>query len=263
MQLRLDDSNHLHYHTAGSGDRTTLLVHGWAVSGRVWDEIVARWPEGAGKLVVVDLRGAGWSSKPRGGYTIDRHAQDIAALIDHLGGADINLVGHSMGGTIAMRVALERPAALRRLVLVSPVPASGVPFRDEDIAFFRSLCGHRGGAEQTLGMMVARRPDPEVFARAVDHMASVALEALLEGFDAWRTANFADRVGNIRTPTVVFGGGAEQPLTPELLKAAVVALIPGARFEELPGVNHYPQLEAPEEFLARLLAAIGDAQPAA
>jgi pimeloyl-ACP methyl ester carboxylesterase len=175
-----------------------------------------------------------------------------------MGLRNIVLIGHSMGGTIAMRVALARPQSLRKLLLISPVPAAGVPFKDEDIGFFRSLGGSQAGSEQVLGMMMASRPSQAAYERAVVGMGSVAEEAFFGGFDAWRTANFADQVGNIAAPTLVMGGEVEQPLSPALLQAAVVAPIPGARFELLPGVSHYPQLECTEHLTARLRAIIDE-----
>lgn len=258
MRVELGSGIQLHVHSAGDGAPTTLLIHGWAVSGRVWRPILDRWPAAAGKVLAPDLRGTGWSSKPREGYGIDDYAGDIVQLIDTLGLRDIALVGHSMGGTIAQRVALARGSALRRLVLVSPVPASGVPFGDEQLAFFRGLGGHRAGAEQTLGMMMARPCDPDLFDRTVECMATVVPEAFYGGFDAWRTADFAAEIGAISTPTVVMGGEVEQPLSPEVLQAAVVAPIPGARFVVIPGTSHYPQLECADEFMALLQAAFVD-----
>lgn len=259
MRVDLPSGLHLNVHTRGGGERVALLIHGWAVSGDIWAPVLASWPEDGPRLFAPDLRGTGWSSKPRGGYTLDAHEQDIVGLIDTLGLRDLVLVGHSMGGTIAMRVALARPQALRRLVLISPVPAGGVPFKDEELAFFRSLGGTQEGAEQVLGMMMARRPSQAAFERAVLGSASAVPETFGENFDAWRTANFADRVGQISTPTLVMGGEVEQPLSPAVLQAAVVAPIPGAQFELLPGVSHYPQLECTEHLTARLRAIIDEA----
>lgn len=256
MDVKLSASHHLHVRTVGDGSPTFLLLHGWAVSGHIWDTLVDHWPAGAGQLLIPDLRGTGWSAKPREGYTLDDYAGDIVNLVDHLTGelklSGIVLVGHSMGGLLAMRVAMERPQALSRLVLVSPVPPGGVPFSDADLAYFRSLGGHRPGAEQVLGMMMSRKPDARTFDRAVSSASTVALEAFLGGFDAWRTASFADRVGAITTPTVVLGGELEQPLSPALLKEHVVARIPGATFVPVPGVGHYPYIESPEEFVKLL-----------
>jgi pimeloyl-ACP methyl ester carboxylesterase len=252
MQVILSQDHHLHVRALGEGSPTVLLLHGWAVSGRIWDPFVEHWPLEAGRLLIPDLRGTGWSAKPHKGYSLDDYTSDVVKLIDEFHLNDIVLVGHSMGGTIAMRVALERPQSLLKLVLVSPVPPTGIPLLEPDIAFFRSLGGHRQGAEQMLGMMMARRPAGAIFERLVDETSNVAIEAFLGGLDAWRTASFAERVGAISTPTVVMGGEEEQPLAPAFLQAQVVARIPGATFVMVPGVGHYPHVEAPADFAALL-----------
>jgi pimeloyl-ACP methyl ester carboxylesterase len=257
-RIQLPNGIALHTREGGQGSPTTLLVHGWAVPGGVWEPVLARWPDNAGRVIAPDLRGTGWSSKPREGYGLEDDVADIVALIDTLELRDVVLVGHSKGGAIAQRVALERPDALRSLVLVCPVPASGVPLDDGTIGFFRSLCGHAEGAAQIIGMMLAKPPvEPQRLTRLVDSMASVALESQLGGFDAWRTANFADKVGAIKTPTLVIGGGAETVLSPALLQQEVVARIPGSRLHLIEGAGHYPQIEAPDELTRLLVAAAG------
>lgn len=255
MNIELPTGVRLNVHERGQGAPTYLLIHGWTVSGLVWEPILDRWPAGAGRVLAPDLRGTGFSSKPREGYTLDDYAGDVVALIDALALTDLVLVGHSMGGTIVQRVALERPDALRSLVLVSPVPASGVPLPDDQIAYFRSLGGHREGAEQVLSMVMARRPDEAVLERMVRDAATVCMEAFLGGFDAWRTASFGDRVGDIRAPTLVLGGADEQPLTPAFIEAEVANKIPGARMVLMDGTGHYPQAEATEVLLRHLLDA--------
>jgi len=219
--------------------------------------VIERWPsQGMGTLLTVDLRGTGWSAKPADGYSLHDYTQDVVQLMEQQALHNLILVGHSMGGTIAMQVALERPAMLAGLILVSPVPPSGVPLSETDVAFFRSLGGRVQGAQQVLRMMMAAPPDGPVFQHLVDSAATVALAAFLGGFDAWRTASFADRVGQIKAPTMVFGGEKEQPLSPALLQEHVVAKIPGARFVGLPKVGHYPQVEDPDAFFAALTGAI-------
>lgn len=257
MNLELSTGVRYHIREHGQGAPTYLLIHGWAVSGAVWEPVLAQWPEAAGRVLVPDLRGTGFSSKPRKHYDLADYSGDVVALIDQMGLTDLILVGHSMGGVIAQMVALERPDALRSLVLLSPVPASGIPFGDEDLKFMRSLAGHREGAEQLLGSMMARRPAAEQLERMVTDVATVDMEAFLGGFDAWRTASFGERIGGIRTPTLVLGGSEEQPLSPALLRSAVVDQIPGARFEELPGVGHYAQVECTALLIEKLVAAAG------
>lgn len=242
----------MHLREGGEGSPTTLLLHGWAVPGAVWDPVLARWPADAGRVLVPDLRGTGFSSKPRDGYALEDDVNDVLALIDELGLKDILLVGHSKGGAIAQRVAVERPGIVRKLVLVCPVPASGVPLDDPTLGYFRSLCGPRDGLQQLIVMTTASAPDPTRLNALVDAMASVALESLHGGLDAFRTANFAEQIGKITAPTLVIGGGGDPVLVPAMLQELVADKIPGAKFQVMDGIGHYPQIEAPDQ-LTRLL----------
>jgi non-heme chloroperoxidase len=260
LDIHLSDGNRLHVRSKGEGAPTVLLVHGWSLSGRVWEALFDIWPESAGRLLAVDLRGTGWSTKPRGGYSLQQYRDDIVQLIDQLKLSNLVLVGHSMGGAIAMQVALERGAQLSRIILLATVPASGVPLADADVAFFRAQGGRQEGAELILGSMMSRKPPKELFDRLVTDVSSVAIEAFLEAFDAWRTASFDDQMGAIATPTVVIGGELDPVITPSVLQEKVVARIAGSRFMTLSGVGHYPQVEAPEELKALLLRELQPAQ---
>lgn len=244
MQVKLDGRVTLNVRSKGDGGPDVVLLHGWAVSSEVWHSVFERWPEsGAGRLLAVDLRGTGWSDKPETGYSLDDYAGDISALIDALDLKDITLVGHSLGGVIAQRVALDRPEALARLVLVCPVPASGVPLDEGQIAYFRSLGGHYDGARQVITMTMAMSADEAELERLLVAASSVSTGAFLEGFDAWRTADFGDSLGNIKAPTTVLCGGGDQILPAAFLQPAIVDRIPGATLVELAGSGHYPQLE--------------------
>lgn len=252
MNIKTSDGNHVHVQEKPGHGPPTLLIHGWAVPGAVWRPIVERWPADAGPLFVIDQRGTGWSSKPDSGYTLENYASDVVAVIDHLGLQNLKLVGHSMGGTIAMLAALQRPASLRKLSLVVPVPPSGVPLNDEQVAYFRSLGGTREGAEQVITMTTVKPVDRHQLDELLRDAASVTSACFLGAFDAWRNASIVDRAAQIAVPTDVIGGLDERILPVDFLKAKVVDVIPGARWVGVPG-GHYPQLEAPEDLLKALL----------
>ena len=261
-RVTLANGTALHLREGGEGTPTTLMLHGWAVPGAVWDPVLARWPADAGRVLVPDLRGTGFSSKPREGYALEDDVNDVLALADELGLQDIVLIGHSKGGAIAQRVALERPGLVRKLVLVGPVPASGVPLDAPTLGYFQSLCGPRDGLQQLIVMTTAGSPDPALLRALVDAMASVALESLLGGLDAFRTANFAEQIGKITAPTLVLGGSGDPVLVPAMLQAQVADKIPGARFQIMDGVGHYPQIENPDLITRLLVEAVTTSAPA-
>ncbi len=243
-QITTHDNLHISVAVHGESQPTTVLVHGWAVSGQIWECVAQRWNQ-PGRLLIPDLRGTGQSTRQATSHTIEDHGKDLIAMIETMADGPVDLVGHSMGGLISQWLATQRPDLLRSLTLVSPTPAGGVPFGPEDIAFFEALYDQ---PDQVIGSMIRTQPDPQALAACVQDVANNSRQAYVSNFKSWREASFAHALGTITTPTAVLGGEREEPLTPDLLQAAVVNLIPKATFTLIPGVGHYPQFEAPDAF---------------
>lgn len=89
------DGVRLHYREAGAG-RPIVFVPGWTMPGSIWRLQVAHFAR-THRVIAFDPRGQGESSVPRGGYTVERRAQDIKELLDHLGAEPVALVGWSLG----------------------------------------------------------------------------------------------------------------------------------------------------------------------
>ncbi|NYI04946.1 alpha/beta fold hydrolase [Allostreptomyces psammosilenae] len=109
---------------AGSGAGTLVLVHGWGGDSQEWCPHIPAWSQ-RHRVLALDLRGHGWSSVPESGYSLTELAEDVAAVIhaaDAAGRAPgpLTLVGHSMGGTVALRLAVDRPEVLDSLVVLDP-----------------------------------------------------------------------------------------------------------------------------------------------
>jgi pimeloyl-ACP methyl ester carboxylesterase len=106
------------YETTGSGD-PLVLIHGIALDSRSWRDL----PEFLGKKYTVltyDLRGHGQSFAPATGYSYRDHVNDLKSLLSELGYQKITLVGHSMGGAIAVKYALQHPDQVKSMVLAAP-----------------------------------------------------------------------------------------------------------------------------------------------
>ncbi|MCA9695363.1 MAG: alpha/beta fold hydrolase [Myxococcales bacterium] len=266
MRVALPGDHHLHVRVHGEGGPDVLLVHGWVVSGDVWHGVIERWPaRGAGRLLAVDLRGAGWSGKPDAGYTIDDHAADLIGVIDALGLSRVVLVGHSMGGVIAQRVAVERPDALARLVLVCPVPASGQTIDAETFAFLHAQCGHHDGIAQLITPTIVGEVEPSVRDRLLVSAAATVDAALHEALDSFPNARFHERLAALTMPTMVIGGEQDPVVPLALVQAEVAGRIAGAALTVLPECGHYPMLELPAQLTALLreqVAAAIEAEPA-
>lgn len=239
----------------GAGPPRTVLVHGWVTTHAVWQPVLQRWPAELGAVLAIDLPGGGRSTAPAGGYSIARWAAVVAVVVRALP-APVRLVGHSMGGLVAMRAALDLQDHLQSLVLVSPVPASGVPLPQDVVAGFKALHGTRAGVAELITSMLATEVPAARLDPVLDGAETVCRAACHEGLDAWTGADFADELSALTVPTRVISGEHEQPLTPEMLRNTVLQHVPGATLEVLPGAGHYPQLEVPAACTAALARAL-------
>lgn len=103
----------------GAVDRPTfVLVHGLASNARMWDGVALRLADLGYRVVTVDLRGHGRSSKPDHGYDVPRVADDLAEVIDRLGLARPVVAGQSWGGNVVVELAVRRPDTCRGIVCV-------------------------------------------------------------------------------------------------------------------------------------------------
>ena len=241
----------LSYRVIGSGPRDVFLIHGWMVSGAVYDEFIAAMVSSQAhdlRLIVIDQRGTGASSKPESGYTLDRYAADVLAVADAVGSRSFVAVGHSMGGQIAQWLAAHHPDRVTGMVLLCPVPASGVPLPDDARNLFRNSGGNRG-AQQTILGLACKQLDDATRDRLLDDAAGVSTACVQQAFDTWTAGGFSDRLSAIRTPTLVVA--TDDPfLPPAFLQAAVEKTIAFARLAILPGPGHYVQAERPRETAA-------------
>src|SRR3989442_1043217 len=151
------------YRIAGEGP-VLLLVHGIAGSSATWSRVIPALAEHY-TVIAPDLLGHGESAKPRGDYRLGAYASGIRDLLAVLGHERATIVGHSLGGGVAMQLAYQFPQLCERLVLVasgglgkegkSPLPAGGPPGGEDGLPplFHKAL---RDAAGQGRGLL---RPD--------------------------------------------------------------------------------------------------------
>jgi lipase len=116
-QERVPGEVELAIHRAGRGPDPIVCLHGITAQHRAFNA-AARYLGPSRGLVGVDLRGRGDSDKPESGYGLEAHAADVVRVLDHLGLRSAVLVGHSMGGFVALKTALTFPERVRALVLL-------------------------------------------------------------------------------------------------------------------------------------------------
>ena len=271
--------------TAAPNGRTIVLLHGKNFCAATWAPTIAALTGDGYRVIAVDQIGFCKSSKP-GAYqfSLSQLAANTRALLDSLGIERPIVMGHSMGGMLGLRYALQSPDAVARLVLVNPIgledwQAEGVPYARLDAAF-------EGERRTTFDSIKAyqRRVyyDGDWQPRYDEPVAMLAGMYAGPGGQivAWNQAQTSDMIftqpvvhelPNLRVPTLLFIGETDRTApgaaraTPEvqarlgrydLLGRRTVDAIPQARLIAFPDLGHSPQVEAPEVFHAALLAAL-------
>jgi 3-oxoadipate enol-lactonase len=228
----------------GVGD-PLLLIHGLGSTGDDWafqlPALAARY-----RLIVPDLPGAGRSIKPSGRYRIEDFATALWSLLDELGHARAHLVGFSLGGAVALEMALQRPASTMRLVLINSLPS----YRVDTLAKWLEVKLHVAlvrllGLERTA-RLIARRlfPEPHRTAmreRVVSVLAANAVAPYLATARALATWCTYDRLHQLRAPTLMLA--AERDYTPLAEKQALAVRL-GATLAVIRGSRHGTPFDA-------------------
>jgi pimeloyl-ACP methyl ester carboxylesterase len=249
------------------GDRSdpaVVLLHGAGNSMMAWDAELCAAIAGRGRFVVrLDSRDAGQSARPPGArpYSMDDMATDVVALLDALGLEAATLAGASQGGMTAQIVAVEHPARVEGLVLISitpggddlpgPLAVAAAP-AEPDWADRASVVRHLVELERPYG---GRAFDEALMTRiaerTVDHAADLAGQ-LRYPFEVEWGRPVRERLGEVRAPTVVVHG-TDDPAFPPEHGRALAAAIPGARLLELDGFGH---ATLPRAFWPELLSSL-------
>jgi pimeloyl-ACP methyl ester carboxylesterase len=267
------------YRRAGWGP-VIVLIHGITGSSDTWQDVIEPLAE---KYTVVapDLLGHGQSAKPRGDYSLGAYASGIRDLMGAIGHDRATIVGHSLGGGVAMQMAYQFPERCERLVLVS----SGGLGREVS-PFLRAAV--LPGSELVLPLLASSRvlnatsavgsffgrlgmragPDMDEIWRGFSSLNDVGARAAfihtLRGIvdPGGQRVNATDRLYLAqRVPTMLLWGERD-PIIPAEHGRAAHELIPGSRFESFPNAGHFPHRTDPRAFVERLDDFVASTEPA-
>jgi 3-oxoadipate enol-lactonase len=247
LLLRRDDGGWLRYATAGEGD-PVVFIHGFGLDADMWDPQWAAFAR-QHRVIRYDLRGYGRSSLPEDEYS---HVDDLLALVDFLGAQPMHLVGLSLGGRVALRVAAQNPEAVRSLILADPA-LDGHRWSADWLQRWRKMTDAATGGDLAAAKKLWRQHI--LFAAAnKDPNVAQALRAMIDRYSGWHlghkdpgTAPAGEILSSIAIPTLVMVGELDLPDFQSIARRLAQEL-PQAQLHTIAGAGHMSNMEAPSVF---------------
>jgi 2-succinyl-6-hydroxy-2,4-cyclohexadiene-1-carboxylate synthase len=253
------DGVRYHVRLAGSGPAIVLL-HGFTGSGASWESLTAML-EREYRVIAVDLLGHGRTDAPHDllRYRVEHAVADLVALIDALGVDDFALLGYSMGGRLALHLALAEPSRVRALILESASP--GIAGPDERAARIRADEELADAIEREgIDAFVTRWEALALFASQLNPSLAVrgrlrtqrlansptGLANSLRGMGAGVPPALYDRLGELSMPALLIAGALDEKY--RRLANTMQARMPHAETAIVPGAGHTVHLEQPAAF---------------
>ena len=254
----------LYYERAGNGP-SLIFISGLGADHRLWAPVVERLKDRY-ECITFDNRGIGQSSRPRSGYAITDLTRDTLGLLERLSVSRIHIVGMSMGGMVAVSIALQRPEMVGGLVVAGSMAAPDA--RVMHVLNSRKVMQRRMNRYDYFWALAGWMFAPEAlrdpafangFARrAAENPYPQALSAFDQLVDGIGQFDVRASLEEIRPPTLVLVG-EQDILTPPYLSRALAEGIPGTELVVLPGLGHFCASEDPEAFaghVSRFLARV-------
>ncbi|MCP4541626.1 MAG: alpha/beta hydrolase [Chloroflexi bacterium] len=252
MSSIVTDRGLVHYETIGRG-RPVIMLHGWLES---WDHWLGTMESLAShyKAYALDFWGFGDSGKQTGSFSVNDYVEMVDQFMARLGIKDAPIIGHSMGGTVSLGVALDHPERVQKVAVV------GSPIVGDGLSLFLRLSARRSlaGLFYQIFPLSARILSP-IYARDwktwykmfESGLSRTTLASFYYSIASLRQTDLRPRLKEIKVPVMGIYGRTDRIVDPNQSKvlAQGVSIVDIRNFE---GSGHFPMLDEPEQFYQAL-----------
>ncbi|HEY3310915.1 MAG TPA: alpha/beta hydrolase [Anaerolineales bacterium] len=254
------DQGIVHYEVYGRG-RPVILLHGWLGSWGLWQETMTYLGRFY-RTYALDFWGFGESGKKRDTYDVQDFVALVDQFMDRLGIAQAPLVGHSMGGTVSLSVAIKYPKRVSKVVII------GSPIVGSSLALPLKLSGYRFIASMLFNMMWAFRgamkvaspficTDPR-FPKMMDQdLTKLTVESFLLSIASLRRTDLRPMLPQIKIPVMGMFGERDNIVDPQQWEP-LLAGVPHAKIVRWQRAQHFIMLDTPQEFMENLKTFLDD-----
>ncbi len=264
MSSLTTDQGSVHYEVYGRG-KPVILLHGWLGSWGLWQQTMADLGTSY-RTYALDFWGFGESGRKRVTYDVQDFVSLVDQFMEQLGIVRAPLVGHSMGGTVSLSVAIQYPERAAK------VAVAGSPIAGSSLAPLLKLAGYRPLAFLLFNLMGVFRAwmkyyysrrictDPR-FPDMMDRdLSRTTLESFLRSIASLRRTDLRPSLNKVKVPVLGMYGDVDRVVDP-LQWQPLEKGVPGAQIARFPQAGHFMMLEDPAEFTRRLKAFLDEPQP--
>ena len=253
----------VHYEVYGRG-RPVILLHGWLGSWGLWQETM-EYLGAYYRTYALDFWGFGESGKKRESYDIQDFVSLVDQFMDRLGISRAPFVGHSMGGTVSLSLAIHYPQRVSKVVVV------GSPIVGSSLALTLKMAGQRPIAVVLFNMMWAFRlgvriasplisKDPHFPAIMDKDLSRTTLESFLLSISSLRRTDLRSMLSKVKIPAMGMYGGKDVIVHPDQWRLMLEG-IPQTRVVHFPKAGHFIMLDDPELFMHKLKDFLDEDKP--
>ncbi len=265
MPFFYNNGHRIHYRVKGKGE-PLIFLHGMGFCGADWFA-QERYFSKNYRVVIPDFRGYGKSERsenPDHNYSVVSHSEDFCALLDHLEIDSAYVVGWSLGGMVALQVALDNPKRIRRLAVINAVPSKPVQYPWDMILklqrnIFLDFLGMAVYAQTAANFMFPFVEQRELRARVATKIATNSKIVYRRSIQAIFEWDLSHCLEDLKMP-ILFISGDRDFITPAL-KRQIVDQMPNAHLKIVHNSGHGTPLDQPEvtnSLLGDFLRVAGD-----
>lgn len=232
----------------GTGPEPVLVLHDWNGDHTSYEPMLPYLDGDRFSYALVDLRGYGKSRHLRGDYTAAEISRDCLTLADRLGWERFHVVGHSMTGLAAQRIAIDAKGRVKSATAVCPMSAAGSPAPDEALAFFANTIRDDDAFRRLIGFVSGDLSAQWATAKLRQNRLTVDPACRAGYLDMFWKADFVDEVRGDETPFLIVVGDHDPGLDAEAMAKTFLAWHPRAELVVIPNCGHYPMQECPPYF---------------
>jgi pimeloyl-ACP methyl ester carboxylesterase len=249
----------IQYHAEGKGEPALVFIHCWSCDSTYWAEQVRHFAP-LHRVVTLDLGGHGRSGPERGEWSIASFARDVEAVVKKLDLKRVVLLGHSMGGPVALEAARLMPERVVALVPVDTIQDAESKVDEADLKAYLEAMekDFKGTTDRFVRTMFLESADPALVDRIASDMASAPPAVAIGAIRSGATYDARESLQALKIPIHAINS-EKYPLKLEVNRRYA----PQFLVTVMPGTGHFPMLEKPDEFSRVAGEVIASVAPAA